>query len=62
MWPLFCKVLNVLSSFAIISLRKRRLVALLHLYFCCHSMCVCSVSLPRGAVAYWSAIFGRGIS
>ena len=42
MWSLFCNlVLNVLSSFAIISLKKRRVVALLYLYFYCHNVCVC---------------------
>ena len=36
-WSLFCTVvLGVLSSFAIISLRKRKLVALPNLSSCCH--------------------------
>ena len=47
-WSLFCGVFLCALSSAIISLRKRVMVALL---YGCH--CQSSVSLPRGAVA-WS--------
>ena len=53
---LFCNaVLTVLSSFAIIMLRKRELVALHYLCSCCHVTVKCYVSLPRSAVG-WSEL------
>ena len=56
-WSLFWYALfYVLSSFAIILMRKRELVALLLL-----SCCKCSVALPRGAMG-WSAVCDCGIS
>ena len=56
-WSLFSyAVLSVLSSFAIISLRKRELVALLWLSFWCHAaVSEHSVSLLCCAVG-WSAV------
>ena len=51
------KIWPVLSSLAIILLRKRELGALLQL--CCG--CLCSVSLPHHAVG-WSRVCGCGIS
>ena len=55
-----CAVLCVLSSFAIIPLRKRELVALLLWYselpcFCCHSL-----PLPNSAVG-WSVLCDCGL-
>ena len=50
---LFCGVVfGILSSLAIILLRKRELVAVVS---------VCSVSLPHDAVG-WSAVYDLGIS
>ena len=49
-WSLFCGVvLDVHSSLAIILLRKRELVALLSLCYCC----LCSVSLPQGGMGWF---------
>ena len=55
-WSSSCNVVfRVLSSFAIISLRKRELVALLKLCTCCHLAVYGSVSLLHGAIG-WSVI------
>ena len=57
-WSLFCNlVLEVLSSFAIISLRKRRLVALLYLYFAvimCVSVQCHLFAVPWVGLRSWS--------
>ena len=45
-----CVVLSVLSTLAIISLRKRKLVALLKVCPCCHVVVGVLCALPRGAV------------
>ena len=60
-WDLFyCAVLSVLSSFAIIWLCKRELVALLYcLLMSCN--CYCSMSFPHSAVGL-SAVSDCGIS
>ena len=58
--PWFCYVLLlVLSSFAIILKRKRKLVAVIVLRMYCS--CGCSVALPHDAVG-WSALCDCGIS
>ena len=50
------------SSFAIILKRKRKLVALLLLYYRMMSCyCKCSVNLPHGAMG-WTALCDCGIS
>ena len=50
-WFMLCdEFLSVLSSFAIILLRERELVVLLLLCSGCCVECLCSVSLPIGAV------------
>ena len=54
-------VLCVLSSLAIIPLRKREPVALLKLYSCCVAHSKCSVFLPHGAVG-WSVVCDCSIS
>ena len=51
-WPLLCNVVVIiLSSFAIILLRKRELVTLIVFYLLCGY--ICSVSLPHVAME-WS--------
>ena len=56
---LFCDMsIGVLSSLAITLLRKKEIESALHL-LCCG--CLCSVSLPHGAVG-WSAVCDGGIS
>ena len=60
-WPLFWYALHyVLSSFAIILMRKRELIALL-LVFWMSCYCKCPVALPQGAVG-WSAVCDCGNS
>ena len=55
---LFCDVVpSVHSSFAIILLKKKEVVALPLLY----CGCMCYASLPHGAVG-WSSVCGCGIS
>ena len=50
-WFMLCdEFLSVLSSFAIILLKERELVVLLLLCSGCCAECLCSVSLPLGAV------------
>ena len=59
---MFCfALLCVHSSFAIISLRKRELVALLLLCSECHCRYYRSFTLPRGAMG-WSVLCDCGIS
>ena len=62
--PLFCyAVYPVLSSFAIILLRKRELVALLKLSSCCHHHVAVSVLyLFLTRAVGWSAVCDCGIS
>ena len=54
-------VMQYISSFAIISLKKRVLVALLCLLDGMTCGCLCTVSLPHGAVS-WSAVCDCHIS
>ena len=50
-WSLFwCALLCVISSFAIILMRKRELVAKFFFVFRMSCYCKCSVALPDGAV------------
>ena len=57
---LFCYALHcVHSSFVIILMRKRKLVAIIVLQMCCYYKC--SVALPHGVVV-WSAVGNCGIS
>ena len=59
---LFCyALLCVQSSFAIILMRKRKMVAMLLLSYRCLATVKCSVALPRSAVV-WSAVCDCGIS
>ena len=57
-WSLFCNVvLSVISSFVIISLRKRAMVALRWLCFCCCvSVCVLCLFLKVPCIGLWSVI------
>ena len=58
----FCRALLCdLSSFPIILIGKRALVALLCFVFQVSCDCYCSVALPLGAVG-WSAVCDSGIS
>ena len=59
--PCFVMQCLVLSCFAIISLKKRELVALFQLLSCCHVAIKCSVSLHDGAVGC-SVVYDCGIS
>ena len=56
-----CALLCVLSSFAIILMKKRELVALLKLPFFMSCYYKCSVTHPHGAVC-WSAVCDCSIS
>ena len=59
---MFCDaLLCVLSSFAIILMGKREMVALLCLSSWCPLSCDCYVAPPQGAVG-WSAVCDCGIS
>ena len=60
---LFCyALLYVHPSFAIILKKKRKLVALLLLFYrCIVTITVCPVALPYGVVG-WSAVCDCGIS
>ena len=53
-WPWFCNVVfDILSSFVIISLRRKELVALLNCILAVIWLSVFCVSSSRGIVCYW---------